>query len=109
MLVTTAAVLALASAGTATAAPMTATRVAPTVQAVSVPFLMTASVMQATQQPPAQPGGQVKVDVDLNNDRTVWYADPFWVVIGVAAVIVIVALVAMAARGSGSGGTTVIR
>jgi hypothetical protein len=57
---------------------------------------------------PAQPkGGDVKVDVDLDDDGTVWYTDPLWIVLGVAAVVVVVALVAAASRGG--GGTTVIR
>jgi hypothetical protein len=49
----------------------------------------------------------VKVDVDLSDDRTVWYADPFWIVIGVAVIGLFVVLVAISSRGG--GGTTVIR
>ena len=84
------------------------TRTASAAPTLDVPFLVTASAVQQT--PPAQPpaGGQVKVDIDLDHDRTVWYTDPLWIVLGAAAVIVVVALVAAAARGGG-GGTTVIR
>lgn len=53
------------------------------------------------------PNPDVKVDVDLDDDRTVWYADPFWIVIGVAVIGLIVVLVALSSRGG--GGTTVIR
>ena len=97
MIVATAMLLTV-GAGRASAAP-----------SLDTPFLVNASALQQT--PPAQPqtsGGDVKVDVDLNHDRTVWYTDPLWIVLGAAAVIVVVALVAAAARGGG-GGTTVIR
>ena len=94
MIVATA-VLLTAGAGAANAAPT-----------MDVPFLVTASVQDPV--PPAQPkGGDVKVDIDLDEGRTVWYTDPLWIVLGAAAVIVVVALVAAASRGG--GGTTVIR
>ena len=75
---------------------------------MDMPFLVTAAAVQ-DPAPAAQPsGGDVKVDVDLDRDGTVWYTDPLWIVLGAAAVIVVVALVAAASRGNG-GGTTVIR
>jgi len=74
---------------------------------LDTPFLVTASLQQTP--PPQQPsGGQVKVDVNLDDDRTVWYTDPLWIVLGAAAVIVVVALIAAASRGGG-GATTVIK
>ena len=95
MIVATA-VLLTAGAGAASAAPT-----------LDMPYLITAAAVQ--DPPPAQPkGGDVKVDVDLDDDGGVWYTDPLWIVLGAAAVIVVVALVAAAARGGG-GGTTVIR
>ena len=95
MIVATA-VLLTAGAGAANAAPT-----------LDTPFLLTAAAVQ-DPVPPAQPkGGDVKVDIDLDDGRTVWYTDPLWIVLGAAAVIVVVALVAAAARGG--GGTTVIR
>lgn len=107
LIVTTAAALALAGAGSAHASPVSAPRVSSAVQGVQVPFMLV-NVLQQTPTP--QPsGGDVKIDVDLDDDGTVWYTDPFWIVIGVAAVIVIVALVAMASRGGSGGGTTVVR
>src|SRR5687767_14338464 len=69
------------------------------------PLLVTASLQQTP--PPQQPNSQVKVDVNLDEGRTVWYTDPLWIVLGAAAVIVVVALIAAAARGG--GGTTVVR
>jgi hypothetical protein len=105
MIVTTAAVLLTAGVRVAPAAPATLPGVVPIVQAVEAPFLVTAA---SVQQTPAQPGGDVKVDVDLDSDGGVWYTNPLWIVIGVAAVIIIVALVAMASRGGG-GSTTVVR
>jgi hypothetical protein len=95
MIVATAMVLAV-GAGNASAAPATDT-----------PLLVTATIQQTP--PPQQPaGGQVKVDVNLDDDRNVWYADPLWIILGAAAVIVVVALIAAAARGGGSS-TTVVR
>lgn len=98
-MIVTAAVLMLAGAKQSSAAPT-----------MDMPFLVTASALQdPTPAPAAQPsGGDVKVDVDLDRDGTVWYTDPLWIVLGAAAVIVVVALVAAASRGNG-GGTTVIR
>ncbi|HSA57072.1 MAG TPA: hypothetical protein VLE53_15275 [Gemmatimonadaceae bacterium] len=58
---------------------------------------------QPVTQPPA--GGEVQLDVEVN-DGSAWYTDPVWIVIGIAALVVIVALIAMAGRG---GGTTVVR
>lgn len=79
---------------------------APAASTMDMPYLAVASAVQQT--PPAQPsGGDVKVDVDLDDDGGVWYTDPLWIVLGAAAVIVVIALVAAAARGG--GGTTVIR
>lgn len=97
MLVATAMLL-TAGAGAASAAPT-----------LDVPYLITSAVQDPAPAPAQPKGGDVKVDVDLDDDGpTVWYTDPLWIVLGAAAVIVVVALVAAAARGGG-GGTTVIR
>lgn len=93
MIVATAMLLTV-GAGNASAAPATDT-----------PLLVTASLQQT---PPQQPtGGEVKVDIDLDDDRTVWYTDPLWIILGAAAVIVVIALIAAASKGG--GGTTVVR
>jgi hypothetical protein len=94
MIVATAMFLAV-GAGSASAAP-------------TLPNLATVSVVQQTPPQPQPSGGDVKVDVNLDDGRTVWYTDPLWIVLGAAAVIVVVALIAAAARGGG-GGTTVVR
>ena len=94
MLVATAMML-TAGAGAASASPT-----------VEAPFVVAAALQDPTPAPPK--GGDVTVDVNLGEGRTVWYTDPLWIVLGAAAVIVVVALVAAAARGGG-GGTTVIR
>jgi hypothetical protein len=97
MIVATA-VLLTASAGAANAVPT-----------MDMPFLVTASAVQDPPPPPAQPkGGDVKIDVNLEDDRTIWYTDPLWIVLGAAAVIVVVALIAAASRG-GAGGTTIVK
>lgn len=90
MIVATA-VLLTAGAGAANAAPT-----------LDTPFLVTASAVQDPTPPP------VKVDITLDDGRTIWYTDPMWIVLGAAAVIVVVALIAAASRG-GAGGTTVIK
>ena len=72
---------------------------------LDTPFLVTAA--SAVQDPAPPKGGDVKVDINLDEGRTVWYTDPLWIVLGAAAVIVVVALIAAASRGG--GGTTVIR
>lgn len=93
MIVATA-VLLSAGAGAANAAPT-----------LDVPYLVTASAVQ--DPAPPKGGGDVKVDINLSDGRTVWYTDPLWIVLGAAAVIVVVALIAAASRGG--GGTTVVR
>ena len=52
-----------------------------------------------------QPTGQLDVDINTNGGG-VWYGDPVWLAIGAVALIVVIAIIAMVARG---GGTTVIK
>ena len=101
-MMTSAAVLLFASANVAPAAPSGSSA-----WAVQAPVVATlATVQDAQPQPPAK--GEVDVNVDLDNDGTVWYTDPFWIAVGVIALVVIVLLVALAGRGGGSS-TTVVR
>jgi hypothetical protein len=58
----------------------------------------------AAQQP--EPSGQAQIDVDVNRGGGGWWASPVWIAIGVVAVLLVIAIIAMAARG---GGTTVIK
>ena len=79
--------------------------------ALRAPVSMTLTVAQSTTQPPPPPqpqaqGGDVKLNVDIKTDR-VWYADPFWITLGVVALLVIVLIAVMASRGGGT--TTVVR
>jgi hypothetical protein len=52
-----------------------------------------------------QPTGQLDVDINTTGGGA-WYADPVWLAIGAVALIVVIAIIAMVARG---GGTTVIK
>ena len=52
---------------------------------------------------------QGKVDVDINTHSGgggAWWANPIWIAIGVIALVLLIVVIAMAARGSG---TTVIK
>jgi hypothetical protein len=63
------------------------------------------NVQQPDPPPPAQPSARLDIDIDTDRGGA-WYTQPIWIAIGVIALIVIVALIAMAGRG---GGTTVVR
>jgi hypothetical protein len=54
----------------------------------------------------AKVAGEVDVDVDRDRGGEAWYLSPTWIVIGILAVGVLVAIIVAASRG---GGTTVIR
>ena len=97
-------ILAGATAAPAAATPLNTT---PAVAAVQAPA---AALLLTTQDPAAQPATP-KPDVDVNvktTETTTWYASPFWITVGVIALVVVVLLIAMAMRGGGSS-TTVIR
>lgn len=53
-----------------------------------------------------QPSGQLDVDINIDDGEGVWWTNPIWIGIGIVAVLLLVAIIAMAARG---GGTTVIK
>lgn len=55
--------------------------------------------------PAAKVTGEVDVDVD-RGEGGAWYLSPTWIVIGVLAIGVLVAIIVAASRG---GGTTIIR
>jgi hypothetical protein len=95
-----AAVAVFASATASSAAPSAPDA---TVNAIVAP---TSLVISAVQDP--QPQTQVKVDLDTDRD-TVWYTDPVWLAVGAIALLVIIVLAVMAARGGDRGGTTVVR
>ena len=105
MIIPSAALL-FVSASALPAAPSARTGSLPTLRA-PVSMTLTVAQQQAQQPPPPQPqtqGGDVKLNIDVKTDR-VWYADPFWITIGVVALLVIVLIAVMASRG---GGTTIV-
>lgn len=75
--------------------------VAPAVTAVVAP--MTLAVVQ--DPPPVK--ADIKVDLD-DDANTVWYTDPVWLAVGAIALLIVIVLAVMAARG-GSDRTTVVR
>lgn len=75
--------------------------------ASTVPALAAADsgyALAAAQQPG---GGQYEVDINVNGGGAAWWTNPLWIGIGVVALILVIALVALAARGG--GGTTIVR
>jgi hypothetical protein len=108
ILMTSAAALLIAGATALPAAPSASASTLPAIAAVQAPVSAYLTVVQEPQAQPQSQGGEVKLKVDINdNSGTVWYADPFWIAIGVIALVVVVLLVALATRGGGT--TTVVR
>ena len=111
MIIASAAVLSVAGAKTLPAATQAPLSQAP-VAMVHAPIAALAALQDPANPQPAQPAqpqtskGDVKVDINTTTTHS-WYADPFWVAIGVIALVVIVLLVAFAGRGGGT--TTVVR
>jgi formate-dependent nitrite reductase membrane component NrfD len=52
---------------------------------------------------------QARVEVVTSESHTIWYADPFWIGVGVVALVVILILAVMASRREPKTTTTVIR
>jgi hypothetical protein len=77
------------------------------IQALAGMLLVTATRVMATpllQDPPA------KIEVTTRDTHTVWYTNPVWLAIGGLAILFIIVLIVMAARGKDSGpNTTVVR
>lgn len=68
-----------------------------------------AAVASADPQADSPAAGKVssKVDVDVDRHQSdSWYLSPTWIVIGILAIGVLVAIIVAASRG---GGTTIIR
>jgi hypothetical protein len=111
MLLTSAAVLTIVGASAASAAPRETMIAMPAATAaMHAPMLFALAIQDP--QPPTQPQpqtskGDVKVDINTTTTRS-WYADPFWIGLGVVALVVVVLLIALAGRGGGSS-TTVVR
>jgi hypothetical protein len=69
------------------------------------PAAMAASGYAVTVDQQQPPSGQIDVDIRTDGGSD-WWLSPFWIGIGVVALIVVIAVIAMASRG---GGTTVIK
>ncbi len=91
-----------ASATASSAAPSSSAAV--TVSAMTIaPSSLVLSVTQDPQPPKAE------VKVDISDGRTVWYADPVWLALGAIALLLVIVLAVMAARGGERDTTTVVR
>lgn len=94
---------------TAGAALMLATApVAPRAQAASVPAVSAAAVRTVALPVVVTSTVQdAKIEVDVNDNRgSAWYTNPVWIAIGIIALVLIIALIAMAGRGRD---TTVVK
>ena len=54
----------------------------------------------------AQQPGEYSIDIDVNGADAAWWSNPLWIGIGVVALVLLVVIIALAVRGSG---TTVIK
>lgn len=50
--------------------------------------------------------GKLEVDINTHSGGGAWWTNPIWIAIGVIALVLLIVIIAMAARGSG---TTVIK
>jgi hypothetical protein len=50
--------------------------------------------------------GKIDVDINTHSGGGAWWTNPTWIAIGVIALVLLIVIIAMAARGSG---TTVIK
>jgi hypothetical protein len=83
--------------------------VAPRAHAVSVPAVSIAAVRTVLAIPVVVTSTvqDAKIDVNINENKGgAWYTNPVWVAIGIIALVLVIALIAMASRGRD---TTVVR
>ena len=76
----------------------------PVVALVSIGHAMPASTSATLTTTRQDPG--VKVDIKTTETRSAWYTQPVWIAIGIVALVLIIALIAMAGR---RNGTTVVK
>jgi hypothetical protein len=91
-IMTTAAVLVLATATVAPATPYQSASIAPTLSAVSitpVPHVVAAVLTQ---------DAKLEVNVKTDDRRGAWYTQPMWIAIGVIGLVVIILLAVVAGR-----------
>jgi hypothetical protein len=83
--------------------------VAPRAHAVPVPAVSVAAIRTVAAIPVVATSTvqDAKIEVDVDNDRGgAWYTNPVWIAIGIIALVLIIALIAMAGRGRD---TTVVK
>ena len=67
-------------------------------------------VLATTAYAIQQPDKDVKVDINVNHGGGRWYRSPVWIAIFVLAGVVLLILIVLAFKGTGTGGgTTIIR
>ncbi|MGH7696140.1 MAG: hypothetical protein ACRENH_14235 [Gemmatimonadaceae bacterium] len=93
-----------ASATAGSAAPSSSAGVT-----VSAMTIAPSSLMLSVTQDPQPPKAEVKIDIRDERGTTVWYTDPLWLALGAIALLIVIVLAVMAARGGGDHGTTVVR
>ena len=76
----------------------------PVVALVAIGHAMPASANATLMTTRQDPG--VKVDIKTTETRSAWYTQPVWIAIGIVALVLIIALIAMAGR---RNGTTVVK
>jgi hypothetical protein len=89
------------------AAPSARSDIVPTISAAMIaPAPLALSLQQQQAQPP-----KAEIKVEINDEpNVVWYTDPVWLAVGAIALLVIIVLAVMAARGGDRGEhTTVVR
>lgn len=81
--------------------------VAPRVQATMVPSVAMASVAPTTSVVTVNAVQDAKVEIKVDDNRGgAWYTNPVWIAIGIIALVLLIALIAMAGRGRD---TTVVK
>ena len=93
---------------TAAAALVLATApVAPRAQATIVPSVAMASIAPTTAVVTVTAVQDAKVELKVDDGRSgAWYTNPVWIAIGIIALVLLIALIAMAGRGRD---TTVVK
>ena len=95
---------------TAGAALLLATApVATRTHAVSIPAVQVAAVRTVVASPVVVTSAvqDAKIEVDINDNKGgAWYTNPVWIAIGIIALVLLIALIAMAGRGRD---TTVVK
>jgi hypothetical protein len=72
------------------------------------PFDTGTATTYAQAAQPQQPQTPT-INVEINRGGRAWYLSPVWIAIGVIAAVLLIVLIAMAVRGGGSGGATIVK